>query len=123
MQKKILVVDDSQIQLDISGFVLTEAGYQVFMALGGNEAIELLSQQKIDLIMVDINMPGMDGYTLTSTIRLDSQFETLPIIILTTEAEAGDKKKGLDAGADVYLVKPIIPGELLAHVQLLIGEP
>lgn len=122
MPKSILIVDDSKIVLDISEFVLTSAGYRVFTALGGNEALEIIGRQKIDLMLVDINMPGMDGYTLTSAIRSDDQFKRLPIIIITTEAEAKDKQKGFNAGADAYIIKPIVPEELLAHVQLLIGD-
>jgi len=122
MPKSILIVDDSKIVLDISEFVVTSAGYRVLTAVSGNEALEILGRQKIDLMMIDINMPGMDGYTLISTIRSDSQFKKVPIIIITTEAEAKDKQKGFDAGADAYIVKPIVPEELLAHVQLLIGD-
>jgi len=122
MPKSILIVDDSKIVLDISEFVVTSAGYRALTAVSGNEALEILGRQKIDLMMIDINMPGMDGYTLISTIRSDSQFKKVPIIIITTEAEAKDKQKGFDAGADAYIVKPIVPEELLAHVQLLIGD-
>jgi len=121
MPKKILTVDDSKIVLDISEFVLTSAGYRVYTAVGGSEALEILGRQKIDLILVDINMPGMDGYELTSAIRSDDQFKAIPIIIVTTEAEAKDKEKGFDVGADAYIVKPIVPEELLAHVKLLVG--
>ena len=63
----------------------------------------------------------MDGYELTSAIRSEDQFKGIPIIIVTTEAEAKDKQKGFDVGADAYIVKPIVPEELLAHVQLLVG--
>ena len=123
MTKSILIVDDSKIVLDISEFVLTSAGYRVFTAEGGNKALEILGKDTIDLMLVDINMPGMDGYTLTAAVRGDDQFNSVRIIIITTEAEARDKQKGFDAGADAYLVKPIVPDELLVHVQLLIGEP
>jgi len=122
MPKSILIVDDSKIVLDISEFVVTSAGYRALTAVSGNEALEILGRQKIDLIMIDINMPGMDGYTLISTVRSDNQFKKVPIIIITTEAEAKDKKKGFDAGADAYIIKPIVPEELLAHIQLLVGK-
>ncbi len=122
MAKTILVVDDSKIVLDISEFVLTSAGYDVVTATGGNPAIEVLAGQSIDLALVDINMPGMDGYTLTRTIRQDPQLARLPIIMVTTEAEARDKQQGFDAGANAYLVKPVEPEEMLTHVRLLIGE-
>lgn len=123
MPKSILIVDDSKIVRDISEFVLTSAGYRVSSAICGNEALEILGRKKIDLVLVDINMPGMDGYTLTAAIRADNQLKEIPVIIITTEAEAKDKQKGFDAGADAYIVKPIIPETLLGHVQLLIGKP
>ncbi|RLB84724.1 MAG: response regulator [Deltaproteobacteria bacterium] len=122
MPKSILVVDDSKIVLDISEFVLKSVGYRVSTAVGGNEALEILGHKKVDLVLVDINMPGMDGYTLTSAIRSDDRLKDIPIIIVTTEAEARDKQKGFDAGADAYIVKPIVPEELLGHVELLIGK-
>lgn len=123
MPKSILVVDDSKIVLDISEFVLTAAGYQVSTAVGGNQALEILGRQKAtNLVLVDINMPGMDGYKLTEAIRSDKHLKKIPIIIVTTEAEAKDKQKGFDAGADAYIVKPIVPEELLGHVELLIGK-
>jgi len=122
MPKSILVVDDSKIVLDISEFVLASAGYRVITAESGTEALEMLGKKRVDLALVDINMPGMDGYTLTSAIRSDDQLKGIPVIIVTTEAEAKDKQKGFDAGADAYLVKPIVPEELLGHVRLLIGD-
>lgn len=122
MPKTILIVDDSEIVLDITEFALTSAGYRSYKATGGSEALVILGKEKIDLMLVDINMPGMDGYTLVSKIRADDQYGDIQIIIITTEAEAKDKQKGFDAGADAYLVKPIVPEELLANVRLLIGD-
>lgn len=123
MSKSILVVDDSKIVLDISEFVLASAGYRVVTAPDGIAALAALEKETVDLVMVDINMPGMDGYRLTKSVRSDKAFMHVKILIITTEAEAKDKQKGFDAGADAYLVKPIVPDELLIHVQLLIGKP
>ncbi len=122
MTKTILIVDDSHIVLDVTEFFISSAGYRVFTAAGGLQALEIMAQNTIDLAIIDINMPGMDGYTLARKIRADKVFGEIPIIIITTEAEAGDKKKGFDAGANAYVIKPVQPEEVLAHIRLLIGE-
>ena len=121
MPKTVLIVDDSQIVLDINKFVIASAGYKVYTALGGLEALEIMGQNPIDLATVDINMPGMDGYTLIKKIRADKAFGEIPIIIVTTESEARDKEKGFEAGANIYLIKPIQPDEMIAQIKLLIG--
>ncbi len=123
MGKNVLIVDDSEVVRDIGAFVLTSAGYGVFSAAGGAEALEILARETVDLTVVDINMPGMDGYTLIRKIREDRVFGDMPIVIVTTEAEAKDKKAGFDAGADTYLIKPVGPDELLVQVGLLVGGP
>ena len=122
MSKSIIVVDDSQIVLDLSEFVLLSAGYRVYTAAGGMEALEIMATNPVDLAIIDINMPDMDGYTLIRKIREEKGFSETPIIIVTTEAEAKDKKKGYDAGANGYIVKPVKPEVMLGHVRLLIGD-
>lgn len=122
MKRTILIVDDSQFVLDINSFALSSAGFEVYTALGGYEALEIMETKDIDIVAVDINMPGMDGYTLIKKMREDKALQDIPAIIITTEAEAKDKKKGFDAGASAYLVKPVTPDELIGQVRLLIGE-
>ncbi len=123
MAKTVLIVDDSQITLDINNFTISTAGYKVLTALRGLEALEIMDNSPVDLAIIDINMPGMDGYTLIRKIRADSIFGEVPVIIITTEAEAKDKQKGFEAGANGYLIKPISPEEMNAQIQLLIGKP
>ena len=122
MAKTVLVVDDSRIALDVCRFALSSAGYRVLTASGGFEALELMDQNAVDLAVVDINMPGMDGYTLTRKIRSDRVFGEVPVMIITTEAEAGDRRKGFEAGANAYMVKPVRPDEMVAQARLLVGE-
>ena len=122
MAKTILIVDDSQFILEINSFTLSSAGYVVHAAPSGHAALEILGKEHIDLVAADINMPGMDGYTLIRKIRADRVLEDVPAVIITTEAEARDKKKGFDAGANAYLVKPFKPEELIGQIRLLIGE-
>lgn len=122
MAKTVLVVDDSQIALDVSRFTLTAAGYQVLTVTGGLEALEVMDRNAVDLALIDINMPGMDGYTLIEKIRADRILGEVPIVIITTEAEARDRQQGFDAGANAYLIKPVRPEEMIAQVRLLIGD-
>ena len=122
MAKTVLVVDDTRIALDVCDFALSSAGYSVRTAQGGLEALEILNRQPVDLAMVDINMPGMDGYTLIRKIRSDRTTGEIPVVIITTEAEARDRQKGFEAGANAYLVKPVSPEEMVLQVRLLIGD-
>jgi two-component system chemotaxis response regulator CheY len=100
---------------------LKSDGYDVSGASNGYEALEILFQDKYDLIVTDINMPKMDGYKLAQEIRKDPQYKDAPIIIISTESEAKDKQKGFQAGANVYVVKPVKPEELILNVKMLIG--
>lgn len=122
MAKSILLVDDSQFVLDMTSFVLSSAGYDVSTALSGFEALEILIDNSIDLCLIDINMPGMDGFTLIKKIRADQTFGEVPVLIVSTEAGKQDMEKGLDAGANGYLVKPVSPEELTTRISLLIGD-
>ena len=122
MAKTVLIVDDSRIALDVCDFAMSSAGYSVLTAQGGVEALEILNRQPVDLAMVDINMPGMDGYTLIRKIRSDRTTGEIPVVIITTEAEARDRQKGFEAGANAYLVKPVSPEEMVLQVRLLIGD-
>jgi len=123
MAKTVLIVDDSKITLDINNFALSSAGYRVLTALGGLEALEIMDSKPVDLALIDINMPGMDGYTLIKKIREDSIFGEVPVIIITTETEAKDQQKGFEAGANAYMIKPVSPEEMIMQIQLLIGKP
>lgn len=122
MAKTVLIVDDSRMTLDIHSFSISSGGYTVRTVMGGFEALEIMSSNPVDLVLVDINMPGMDGYTLIKKIRADSVFGEIPIIIITTEAESKDQQKGFEVGANGYIVKPVSPEEMLAQIQLFIGE-
>jgi two-component system, chemotaxis family, chemotaxis protein CheY len=118
----ILIVDDSEMVRNYYYYILKNAGFDVISAIDGADGIEkLYKASRINLIITDINMPNMDGYTLIEKIRWDDQFEDIPIIIISTEEEASDKQKGFDAGADIYIVKPIEPNILIENIKLLLG--
>jgi two-component system chemotaxis response regulator CheY len=122
MAKKILIVDDSEMVRNYHYYILKNAGFAVISAIDGADGLEkVFGMPGIDLIVTDINMPNMDGYTMVERIRENKEFEDIPIIIISTESEAHDKQRGFDAGADVYIVKPIDPNTLIENIKLLLG--
>ncbi|MBE9159969.1 response regulator [Nodosilinea sp. LEGE 06152] len=104
----------------ISSF-LTASGYRLIYAKSGQEAVELTQTQAPDLILMDIQMPGMDGLQAMQLIRSDARFATLPIIALTALAMPGDRERCLEAGANQYLPKPVKMKELKALIQQLLA--
>ena len=122
MPKKILIVDDSEMVRNYHYYILKNAGFIVLSAIDGADGLEKVYQfPDIDLIVTDINMPNMDGYSMVERIREDKALEDIPIVIISTESEAQDKQRGFDAGADVYIVKPIEPNALIENIKLLLG--
>lgn len=114
MAKSILVVDDEPRYLRLLEANLRTEGFEVVTASNGEEAIEKFSLRPTDLVMLDIMMPKLDGFSSCQRIR---QFSSVPIIMLTAKGEEQDRVRGLDMGADDYLVKPFSIGELLARVR------
>jgi DNA-binding response OmpR family regulator len=117
MTVRILIVDDEPRYLRLLEANLLTEGYQVFTAMDGEEAVETFSANPVDLILLDVMMPRMDGFTACQRIR---QFSTVPIIMLTAKGEEHDRVRGLDVGADDYLVKPFSIMELLARVRAVL---
>jgi len=116
---KILVVDDEPryIRLLQANLTTNEDEYQVFTAMDGKEAVETFSANPVDLILLDVMLPEMDGFAVCQRIR---QFSNVPIIMLTAKGEEQDRVRGLDVGADDYLVKPFSVTELLARVRAVL---
>ena len=117
MSKRILIVDDEPRYLRLLEANLRTEGYEVATAQDGVQAIEVFSSQPIDLILLDIMMPRLDGFGACQRIR---EFSNVPIIILTAKGEEQDRVRGLDLGADDYLVKPFSATELLARVRAVL---
>ena len=111
---RILVVDDEPKYVWTTQVVLETKGYEVLVARDGQTAVEIAANEEPDLIILDIKMPGMNGYDACWRIR---EFSTVPIIMLTALAEDADKVEGLDMGADDYVTKPFSADELLARVR------
>ena len=103
----ILYVEDNFENRILVRRVLQAEGYEIIEATSGNEALRLLKNTMPDLILTDINMPEMDGYTLTAKIKEDSAFSNVPVIAMTANVMRGDKERSLEAGCDGYIQKPI----------------
>ena len=114
----ILVAEDDKILCGLMGDYLEENGYQVLQARDGVQALELLDRNHVDLLICDIMMPKMDGYTLTQELR-DAGY-TMPILIVTAKESLEDKRQGFQAGADDYMVKPVDFEEMLLRVAALL---
>ncbi len=117
MQKKILVVDDSLSIRKMVGFSLESGGYSVVTAEDGLIALERLAGDEFDAIILDINMPRLDGFELLEKIKSGGACSVIPVIVLTTEGQEEDRAKAFSLGAEFYLVKPFKPTELLGTVD------
>jgi two-component system cell cycle response regulator DivK len=117
MSKRILVVEDQPDNRRILRDLLGNAGYELIEAETGEEALTALEAQRPDLILMDIQLPGMDGYEATRRIRLNPELKSIPIIAVTSYALAGDEAQALAAGCTAYVTKPFSPRALLAKVQ------
>jgi two-component system cell cycle response regulator DivK len=117
MSKCILVVEDQADNRRILRDLLVNAGYELIEAESGEEALTAVTRQRLDLILMDIQLPIMDGYEATRRIRINPELKSIPIIAVTSYALAGDEAKALAAGCSAYVTKPFSPRALLAKVQ------
>jgi DNA-binding response OmpR family regulator len=115
--KTILLVDDEPLMLDLLALYLSPYGYRCIKSKSGMEAIRILDKEKTDLVILDVMMPEMDGWTTCKQIR---EFSDVPIIMLTARSETVDVVKGLKFGADDYITKPFNEPELLARIEALL---
>ncbi len=116
MGKSIITVDDSSTMRRMVSFTLKSAGYDVLEAGDGADALKLLKTRPVDMVISDINMPNMDGITLTKELRGIPHYTRTPIILLTTESDPTKKNEGRSAGATGWIVKPFSQEQLLAVV-------
>ena len=121
----ILVTDDILVNQEIANVLLTEAGFQVSTANNGQEALDALSKAHFDLVLMDVQMPIMDGYEATQKIRQQAQFTHLPILAMTANALVGDKEKCIEAGMNDHISKPLDIDDMLSKINqwLTIGAP
>ena len=119
--KRILVIEDTEDNRRIIRDLLTTVGYELIEAVDGEEGVEMAAQEKPDLILMDIQLPRMDGYEATRRIKADPATAHIPVIAVTSYALSGDEEKTRAAGCDAYIAKPFSPRQLLAKVRELLG--
>lgn len=122
MIKKILVVDDSATIREMIKGLLEKIGFKTVMASDGVEALEAVKETNPDLIILDVNMPKMDGFRVCRLLKFDRNYRNIPIILLTAREEEENVKIGIKAGADLYLTKPIEPEKLIEAVNKFLHE-
>jgi DNA-binding NarL/FixJ family response regulator len=115
--KRLLLIDDDPNLILLVKDYLEFRGYEVITAENGREALEVLEQEIPDMIICDVMMPEMDGYAFVNQVRQEERTSWIPILFLSAKGQSGDKIKGLNIGADVYMVKPFEPEELVAQVE------
>jgi DNA-binding response OmpR family regulator len=118
---RILVADDEPALLRLLEFVLGRRGFIIQGVTNGNAAVEVLKAESPDLVILDVMMPGLDGYEVLTFIRETPRLEGLPVVMLTARAQLDDIQRGLTLGADAYLAKPFDPEELLSVVESLLS--
>jgi CheY-like chemotaxis protein len=119
---KILLVEDNEMNRDMLSRRLTKKGYEVVMAFDGGAGLEMARSASPDLILMDMSLPVMDGWTATQAIKGDAATRHIPVIALTAHAMASDRDKALAAGCDDYDTKPIELPRLLGKIETLLGR-
>jgi two-component system cell cycle response regulator DivK len=117
MSKRILVVEDHEDNRRIMRDLLTSSGYEVIEAVTGVEGVTAAETHRPELILMDIQLPGIDGYEATRRIKANPSLRKVPIIVVTSYALSGDDEKAFEAGCDAYVAKPFSPRELLAKIR------
>jgi two-component system cell cycle response regulator DivK len=117
MSKRILAIEDHEENRRLLRDLLTSFGYELIEALTGEEGVSAAETERPDLILMDIQLPGMDGYETTRRIKANPNIRHIPVIAVTSYALSGDDVKALEAGCDAYVTKPFDPAELLAKIQ------
>ncbi len=120
---RVLLVEDSAIQAELVRRLLVKAGFEVTLAGNGREALERMRPRSPHLVVADIAMPVMNGFELCRAIKSEPRFETIPVVLLTALADPSDIVRGLAAGADSYLIKPVDEQELVAKLRALAARP
>ncbi len=122
MAERILIIDDDVDTLKLVGLMLQKKGFEILAANNGQQGVREAIKQRPDLILLDVMMPGMDGYQVAKLLRQNPETAHIPILMFTAKSQLDDKVSGFEAGADDYLTKPTHPAELYAHVKALLAR-
>jgi two-component system cell cycle response regulator DivK len=121
MSKRILVVEDQADNLQIMDDMLSNAGYEVLKAVTGEDGVAMAESLVPDLILMDVMLPGLDGYDATRRIKANAALAHIPVIAVTSYALEGEERRASDAGCDAYFSKPVSPRALLAKIREYLG--
>ena len=121
MKIKILIVEDNEQNLYLETFLLEKQGYEVFQARNGEKGLEMAVSEHPDLILLDIQLPVMDGYEVARRLKGDSKTKSIPVVAVTSYAMAGDRETVLATGCEGYIEKPIDPDRFVDQVKEFLG--
>ncbi|HZW04048.1 MAG TPA: response regulator transcription factor, partial [Anaerolineaceae bacterium] len=122
MAEKILIIDDDVETVRLIGLMLQRQNFDIIAAQTGQQALALAAAEQPDLIVLDLMMPDMDGYSIAKGLRSQVETAETPILMFTARTLVEDKVNGFEAGADDYLTKPVHPAELVAHIRALLSR-
>jgi CheY-like chemotaxis protein len=120
---RILLVEDNEMNRDMLSRRLSRKGYEVSIAIDGQQGLSMALRGGFDLVLLDMSLPEMDGWEVTRRLRADARARALPVIALTAHAMAGDREKAIEAGCNEYDSKPVDFSRLLAKIEALLGGP
>lgn len=123
MKARILLIEDNPQNRYLAKFLLEQRGHEVLEAETGPQGLEMAAECSPDLILLDIQLPGMDGHAVARTLKSDSQLKSIPVVAVTSYAMVGDREKCLEAGAEGYIEKPINPETFPAAVEEYLNAP
>jgi two-component system cell cycle response regulator DivK len=121
-RKRVLIVEDNMDTYELVHFILEKNEYDTFLAMNGRDGVNAAIKQNPDLIIMDLSMPEMDGWTATGLIKRDPKTSSIPLIALTAHALPGDRQRAMDAGCDEYMTKPMDLGDLVEAVQYWVNK-
>ncbi len=123
MRRKMLLIEDNEQNRYLATFLLEQSGYEVVPAVSGPVGIELAGRVQPDLIVLDIQLPGMDGYAVARAMKSDPQLRSIPIVAVTSYAMVGDREQAMGAGCDGYIEKPINPETFVSEIERFLRPP
>lgn len=119
---KALIIEDNDDNMVLISFILKQGGYELLEARNGEDGVDLALKERPDVIILDIQLPGIDGYEVLRRIRTSEVDGSIPVIAMTSYAMTGDRERLLAAGCNGYIEKPIDPGRVLEQIRTILGE-